>query len=185
MPGRNLVAAHDAFIEPIKASLSVLGTLHLQHSPKVRSDAAAEHSWTINKGEGISLGQLRFKAQMTFRYRRDETLPDTPWRVRTTAYMYTIEKKNGREVLAWHWQPAAPGPKEPHLHVGAGVLAPGEILSSKDHVPTGRVAVEEVVRMLIRELDVKPGNESWAEQLAGTEQKFRAFSSWGTLSPPT
>lgn len=76
--------------------------------------------------------------------------------MRTGAYLYTVNADRLRgELFGWHWHPVGLSwCQSPHLH------APGE---DGDHVPTGRVAFEQVVRWLIEELDVSPLRHDWAD----------------------
>jgi hypothetical protein len=115
VPGRTLVDANDAFISPIKAALGLLGPLQLVQSNGARRDEAGSHTWTINSGQGVRVGQLHLQAAMIFGYRRDSTHPGTPWRATTKAYEYKILRRDGGEILVWHWQPGGPGPEFPHI----------------------------------------------------------------------
>jgi hypothetical protein len=46
------------------------------------------------------------------------------------------------------------------------------------HIPTGRVAFEEVVRLLITELRVEPNRDDWREILRDSEDRFREYRTW-------
>lgn len=52
----------------------------------------------------------------------------------------------------------------PHLHLGAGSGVSREGLQ-KAHIPTGRVELEDVLLMAIRELGVRPRRDDWQEIL--------------------
>jgi len=68
--------------------------------------------------------------------------------------------------------------KFPHMHVNAAVThrsARGVDTSlSVDslHIPTGRISLEMVVRMLIEEFDVKPIKKNWERVLIRTASEF-------------
>lgn len=104
----------------------------------------------------------------------DEQAPST-WRIETRSYQISLLDRNGREVLAWHWQPGLEfaGPDHPHLHVSAAVGFPNALGESakvdldKLHLPTGPVSLADVVRMLVEEFGVQPLMADWRERLAG------------------
>lgn len=84
----------------------------------------------------------------------------------------------GRELFRWDWHPlTTPRRTQPHLHV----RAEQPILSTpieRWHIPTGRVAFEEVVRFLILELVTEYNRDDWVEILAESEERFKAFRTW-------
>jgi hypothetical protein len=91
------------------------------------------------------LGEIQLMLTHSFRL-----VQDAPhdWRVRTAGYEYRINDADGRELAAWHWHPAPfPGPDFPHLHIAAASLG-------HTHLPTGRVSIESVLRLLIDDLKV-------------------------------
>mgnify|MGYP001271409931 FL=1 len=47
-----------------------------------------------------------------------------------------------------------------------------EIPLDKLHIPTGRVSIEAVIRMLITEFGVRPLREDWEKRLNETESRF-------------
>lgn len=98
------------------------------------------------------------------------------WRVTSAAYAYELVDERERTLLAYHWHPfGASYVKTPHLHIGSAVTT-GQFM--KRHLPTGRVALEEVIRFVIRELDVEPLESSWEEILTETEAEFLARRTW-------
>lgn len=104
---------------------------------------------------------------------RSRSLSDQ--RVTIRGYLVAVLDRNGREVLAWHWQPGLEfaGPDHPHLHVSAAVGFPNALGESakvdldKLHLPTGPVSLADVVRMLVEEFGVQPLMADWRERLAG------------------
>jgi hypothetical protein len=87
------------------------------------------------------------------------------WTVTTTAYYYAFAlSEDGRqELLAHHWHPDDEGAfVAPHLHVGAAGLGTDAVFSSKWHVPTGQMAVDEVLRFAITHLGARPLKRNWA-----------------------
>jgi hypothetical protein len=67
--------------------------------------------------------------------------------VSTTAYRYHLLDESGKELIGWHWHPESKGDSRlrghPHLHVPAGPI------DRRLHVPTGRVSIESVLRLLV------------------------------------
>jgi len=102
--------------------------------------------------------------------------PRGPWKVSIVSYFYSLEDREGREVL-YHWHPqGASTVTFPHLHVRAGGRL-GRTDISQVHFPTGRVSLEDVLRLAILELGVKPERTDWAELLDSTQA---AYEEWRT-----
>lgn len=99
-----------------------------------------------------------------------------PWKVSTVAYYYGIHDSDGREVLAYHWHPGV-GPTYPHLHFHTATGSAKFL--SKAHIPTRRISLEEVLRFLIEQLGAKPRRSNWREILAGSQERYESFRSWG------
>jgi hypothetical protein len=57
-------------------------------------------------------------------------------------------------------------------------LAAGAVLSTKTHVPTGRISLEQVIRHVI-DLGAKPLHDDWEVRLDESESPFMAHRSWG------
>ena len=99
------------------------------------------------------------------------TQDDDGYVVRTGAYLYAIDsEETGSEVFAWHWHPVgASWCKWPHLHAPHGL---------GDHLPTGRTALEQIVRWLIAEVGIEPRRDDWTEILEVDEADYRQRRSW-------
>lgn len=100
-----------------------------------------------------------------------------PWKVSTAAYFYALHEEKQREILAFHWHPETEGQKEPHLHLydASNIVS----MLSKVHLPTGRITLEQFLRFLIVELNVKPLRNDWERVLDGTERKHLQYRTWG------
>jgi hypothetical protein len=95
-----------------------------------------------------------------------------PWKVSTRAYRYRIDVA-GRELLLWHWHPSGKSQyTTPHLHAQAGDLM-------GLHLPTGRMSLEAVIRLLVTELGVRPLRPDWLAVLDATEAAFLRWRTWG------
>lgn len=141
------------------------------------------HALLLNNGRPTvlrtSTGRGRLLLDVKMQYRLvEEPGPRGPWRVRTAAYQYRIETENGQEVISFHWHPRTPSPTTyPHVHIGSVALQPNGVLDHKDHVPTGRVALQAVVRHAV-ELGAHPIRDDWEERLMSTQDEFLKESSW-------
>ena len=123
-------------------------------------------------------GAVQLALRIVHQYRVIEA-PDERghWKVSTAGYMYSLEDLEGHELLAHHWHPADPNPiKTPHLHLGAASGA--NALSAAAHFPTGRIAVEDVIRVLIRDFGVAPRRDDWPEVLNEAQEAFNTWRTW-------
>ncbi len=88
-----------------------------------------------------------------------------PWTVSPFGYYYALREPEGPEIVTYHWHPGRRSSIDfPHLHLGAGSGVGREELQ-KAHIPTGRVELEDVLMMAIREFGVRPRREDWARIL--------------------
>jgi hypothetical protein len=99
------------------------------------------------------------------------------WRVHTLWYAYKIEAWDGPEIMSFHWHPDLPV-KLPHLHISAGAAGALRRELQRAHIPTGRVALEDVVRFLIESFGVQTIREDWESVLDETAALFRRFATW-------
>lgn len=125
---------------------------------------------------------LNFNMVQTFTLVREHgTGPHPAWRVSTISYAYSILALRETELLVCHWQPdpGAGGPRHPHLHVSAAVMAhspsgsASKIGLDKMHTPTGPVALESVIRHLVEDWSIAPLGANWRDMLGQSEQEFR------------
>lgn len=92
------------------------------------------------------------------------------WQVRTTGYQYTLLTPEDREIIAYHWHPESRGQfASPHLHLGPGALVARRDLAEA-HLPTGRVAFEDLLRLGIEEFGVQALRPDWAAILERTRR---------------
>ena len=99
------------------------------------------------------------------------------WHVSTIAYRYHLLDGNSREIAAWHWHPGT-GTEHPHLHVS------GTSIDRRAHLPTGRVSIESIIRLLLTDMEVQPARghaDDYLRILEETERLFiqhRRWHSW-------
>jgi len=107
-----------------------------------------------------------------------------PWKVSTVAYYYTLTiAATAQEVLGYHWHPQGrSNVMYPHLHLyeGAGTLRHN---LRKAHLPTGRIAVEDILRLAIAHFLVTPLRKDWEIILAETQDAFQQWRAWGGSHP--
>jgi hypothetical protein len=99
--------------------------------------------------------------------------------------------EHGREILAYHWHPALAGQERvtyPHLHVGPGAVSMAMLDAAQRsrqhnalrpefhrlHLPTRRIALEDVIRLAIEQFQVVPANPGWDQVLRDAREHFRA-----------
>lgn len=102
------------------------------------------------------------------------------WSAHTRAYFYHVYANDGREFIAFHWHPERGRVVLPHAHFRT---LNDPVPMGKAHIPTGRVSLEAVVRLLIDELAVQPIRPDWERLLAGTERAFIERRGWHGQPP--
>jgi hypothetical protein len=88
-------------------------------------------------------------------------------------YVYSLDDDAGNVIVAYHWHPDI-GPRYPHLHVRA--TARRDVM--KAHFPTARISLEEFVRLLIEDFDVRPRRSHWKKILVQTQATFERYRTW-------
>jgi hypothetical protein len=85
--------------------------------------------------------------------------------------VYVVALGDSREIIAFHRHPIQDGAAAtPHVHIGPAATGrdaaflPGRF--HKTHIPTGNIALEDVIRMLITEFGVEPRRADWESVLA-------------------
>lgn len=100
-----------------------------------------------------------------------------PWKVSSRGYKYHVLTADHTELALFHWHPNTP-PAHPHLHLGSSQLAKNAVISSKTHVPSGRIALEEVIQLLILDWGVVPRRSDWEAVLNESLHVFRTWRTW-------
>jgi hypothetical protein len=119
-------------------------------------------------------GGLLLRLRQQFRSVEDvEAAAGDRWHVSTVAYEYKLSRaEEGREMLSWHWHPST-GTPFPHVHINGAAD-----IGRKMHVPSGRVSIESVLRMLVAELGVPARREDWAAVVDEAEGPFIKYRRW-------
>ncbi len=107
---------------------------------------------------------------------------DGAWKVKTVSYQYAIERKRDRqEVISFHWEGEESDNPTPHLHVGFAAHDRVLPISEKAHIPSGRVAIEDIVKFAIEELGVQPiraKRSVWRDIVSTMRNLFVKHKTW-------
>lgn len=175
IPARTDSAARSRYKRFLQLSLSAVDG-HAQWITAPVPGKPAEHN-AITKPDWLCFEGadeiLELRATQRFCYVDDPKHPGER-KVQTADYGYTIRDAEGRELFSWQWHPSLGEFDMPHIHIGRGV--PGDW--GKLHVPTGRVAFEDVLLFLIRDYGVRPVREDGREVITESLRRFRSFRSW-------
>ena len=180
MAGASPKHAVENFVRPLQRALSCVTKAVIDRQGG--HDLGITYALTVNGGEPVRLARVNRRADIAMRiaqqYRIVQAEGDRgPLKVQTVAYMYTLEDADGREVFGYHWHPESRSPASfPHLHLEAGAMI-GRAELERAHFPTGRVSVEEFLRLVIETFDVKTRRRDWRVVL---QQTRAAFSKWRT-----
>ncbi|HEV2125469.1 MAG TPA: hypothetical protein VGW38_22185 [Chloroflexota bacterium] len=166
-------------MDPLQRAVSCVTQAVLTNRGGYRP-ADEPHTLTFPE-ERISLrGESRLSLFVLQRYHLVHRPGDTdrgPWKVSVDAYSYSVDAADGREIFAYHWHPRESAITLPHLHIGRGAGTLRDELD-KTHFPTGRVALEDVLRLLIRDFSVAPLRSDWATVLTQTQGRFEQYRTW-------
>ena len=122
-------------------------------------------------------GRLHFYAAMSWRLIQDDRDGYGPYRVTSTYYDYSLTVDE-EELWALHWHPdGLSDVTYPHQHLGSRLLALSSPMSSKAHLPTGRMTFESAVRWVI-ESGAAPACADWEDRLTLSEAPHLLFRSW-------
>lgn len=185
MAGRTPGDAFERYVERLRESLHCVTPVRLTLRERGTLRVDVPYSVALNEMRPVRLQAnppIYLVAGQVARVRPVDD-PRGPFKVRTDSYFYAIHvagSVNGAtaEALAFQWTPDATGVSEvgfPHLHIGAVLVAgqtalrPGSL--HKAHIPTGRVSVEAVIRLAIREFGAKPLVSNWEEVLDRNEEE--------------
>lgn len=182
MPGPNPAAAVKAFTKPLQLALSCIGNVHITLSQGALGTVGDTHSWTLNDGTPIALGNgLLFRAGMKFEtLDRGQSERRGRYRIRTREYIYEVTGPKSQPIISAHWHPLARNSRfaDPHWHVG-GITVPKDcVYLDRAHIPSPRVSIEEFIRLMIEELGVTPRSSDWDKRLTQTHKVFTKYKTW-------
>ncbi|BCB81333.1 hypothetical protein GCM10022251_61800 [Phytohabitans flavus] len=184
MPGSSPYEAFGAFVGPLGEALSCVVRGKITASAGGKNDLNKVHELHLTGIAGDGYVRLRgdrrieMRARMFYEIIRDPRPGYGPFRITTRGYDYSLRTSDGLAVVDYHWHPLGQShEKDPHLHIGAAQLRPDSVLSNKDHLPSGRITVESVVRAAIAS-GATPLQPDWETRLAGTEYRHVLHRSW-------
>jgi len=182
LAGRTPHEALHAFIDPLQRALSCMTRAVLVYRPPwpghVQALGVSEEPIQLRHTAGGQAPSLYVEQQ----YDLVEVPGERgPWKVSTLAYRYRIDSAAGDELALWHWHPKDRQDRphrypHPHLHAQVEQLA-------GLHLPTGRVSLESILRLLLNEFDVRPRREDWQDVLAACEAAFERWRTWPAPGP--
>jgi hypothetical protein len=181
LPGRDPREAVDAFLEPLRDTLSCVARAKITLSPGGRGEAGKVHALTVNDDQPIRLKcrpALMLRVGMLYEIIRITETGRLPWRVTTRGYAYEMQTASGELVWSYHWHPSGNRILYPHTHLGHTQLRKDAVLHQKLHNPTGRVSLESVIRACITEYGVAPMKDDWDKTLELREADFLTYRSW-------
>lgn len=172
MAGKTPYQAVQNFLAPLRRAISCVSRAGIQHGGRDYELNADPYALVV-RGQRKLRCHPPLSIDIRMQYKIVEASGERgPYKVKITAYMYIVDDHRGHEVFSYHWQPDAPEVKFPHLHVEHPHL-------KKAHFPTSRISIEEVLRLLITDFEVRPLRSDWDTILTETHQKFAAYRTWG------
>lgn len=101
------------------------------------------------------------------------------FRLRTRKYWYRLQEApelTEQATLRWEYDSETPSNAHCRHHIQAPIdleLGAGWLFMDRAHIPTGWVTMEEIIRFLIRDLEVRPPcGSDWPDVLAKSEKRF-------------
>jgi hypothetical protein len=169
LAGRSQHTAVKAFVAPIAEALHCFTRADVRPSGYKSSDG--DLLLLLNSGKPVQLAGCDLTLEVVQWFGIVEASGRFgPYKVQTTGYQYILADNGGQnEVFTFHWHPHTSGLNHPHVHVPA----PDRRL----HVPTGRIAIEEVL-LLAHEMGATPLTNSWQRKVYGALERFKNYRTW-------
>lgn len=183
MAGKTAQEAVQNFLTPIQQAISCVtpSVLLVSGGYYVRAEP---HLALIGDGAPVELqGESNVSLVVRHHYRIvEDSGPRGPWKVSTVGYLYSLKDSvHDQDIISYHWHPYTP-PSYPHFHLGAGAsIGRPEIV--KAHLPTGRIALENVLRLALNDFHVTPLKKDWQEILNRTQLGHETWRTWAGSGP--
>lgn len=181
MAGVSPKQAVQNYVRPLQRALSCVTTAVIDRQGQY--DLGIIYALTVNGGQPVRVARAARSETIAIRVGQQYRIVHSqgergPLKVQTVAYMYTLEDADGREIFGYHWHPESRSPFSfPHLHFEAGAMVGRAELQSA-HFPTGRISVEEFLRLVIETFDVKTRRRNWRAVLQQTQAAFSTWRTW-------
>lgn len=101
------------------------------------------------------------------------------WKVATDGYIYEVAESSGPPLFGWHYHPDSR--PDCHFHVYSSV---GPLNLHHAHLPTARVAFEEVLIFLLQDLEMAARRDDWPERLASNLGRHVRHRTWAGAGRP-
>jgi hypothetical protein len=181
----------QAAISCVTAARLTVSTGGFEASPP----GADPHTVSLGDLPVLLPGAARIALSVDHHYYITQPAPDRAWKVTTAAYLYALDDEHGRELFAYHWHPDVAGQEQvsyPHLHIGHGAVDVALLDAAQHsrqhnalraefhrlHLPTRRIALEDVIRVTIEQFQVEPARADWSRVLQRSRERFQATRSW-------
>ncbi len=108
-------------------------------------------------------------------------LVDDGKKASTKYYIYSLLDEEKKDLIGFHFHPDLTEDPVlyPHIHVYADADKRYAFFNlHKRHIPSGRVALEDVIEWILAELTVKPLRDDWKDVLNQSREKFKAIRTW-------
>lgn len=160
---------------------------------KGNSDCRVPHrrnTLTTTEVAALPASRLGLTVGIDYEIVRTDKTGSSKFKVATRGYKHQVvmHDEDMTEVVLFHWHPGKgehgkPLTVHPHIHIGPQLLDKDSSITSRAHIPSGRVAMEDVIEFLIRDCGVTPLRDDWESVLSESRNNFRQYASWGTGSP--
>jgi hypothetical protein len=172
--GRKPAEAVDQFLDPIRKAVACIvkqPSLNRGHGDDPKQNP---HSLVLNIGDPVRIQGSQLWFSLTQSYDVLEAEGERgQYKVSTNSYIYAIYDgpDEESEIISFHYHPQN-NVDFCHMHLRQDERF-GDV-----HFPTGRVAVEEVIALAIRDLGVKPRLKEYRSILTTGLDKFRQWRTW-------
>lgn len=180
----------NAYLDNVRAALSCVTPTYIQVSD-YNTALGSLQQLLLNRGQALPLRggspPIALLVRQFFKLIEDKeaVAARERWRLTIASYDYALrEPQTHAPLLSFHWHPeplileGGRSVSFPHLHIGSSILSERSI--SKMHLPTERIAFEDVVRLAIEEFDISPLRVDWRAILTRTRREFEQHRTWPT-----
>ncbi len=178
MPGKKPAEAVKAYIGPLQQSLSCFTQSVLRPSGyEVDKLLVATFSGTTVRIRTRDSEELHLGFVQHFSIKSHFILG---FKITTRAYYYSLEDKYGHEIVAFHWHPDSENSDVSfaHMHLGHGAAEKLRKEFYRTHLPTGRLAFEEIAILLLDGFNVETQRPDARNVLNANLELFRKHKTW-------
>ena len=169
MAGRKPAEAVENFLAPIRDAVSCIVPHPALVTNRGYDPKNNPHALVLNEGDPVSLPKSKLSLTLNQTYGVVRAEGDRgPYKVSTISYIYRIDDSAG-ELVSFHYHPDH-HVDFCHMHLRQNF--------DRVHFPTGRVAIEEVIAMLIRDFGIPPRRKNYEALISEGLEKFRTWRTW-------